>query len=184
VTTTFRSGNGATWLDFLATQRGRYRDVSVDDVATPAALRAWTRVNGLEPTGPLTADHVERFVATREALHRVAVATLRDERPAAGDVRLLAAALDADRPPRLRATADGLAQSRPADADEALARLVRAAVTDLAGPRRIELHACGDPTCSGIFLDDTGRRRWCSDLQCGNRMRVRAHRANRARVRP
>ena len=60
-------------------------------------------------------------------------------------------------------------------------RLVRDAVQDLSGPRRAHLRACGDETCSGIFLDHNGRRRWCSDERCGNRVRVRAH---RARTRP
>jgi predicted RNA-binding Zn ribbon-like protein len=60
---------------------------------------------------------------------------------------------------------------------EALARLARQSIDDLTGPTRGRLRACGDDTCAGIFLDDTGRRRWCADERCGVRARVRAHRA-------
>ena len=69
------------------------------------------------------------------------------------------------------------AVGRPETAEEALGRLARNAVHDLSDPYSPQLRACGDDTCSGIFLDPTGRRRWCSDERCGNRLRVRAHRA-------
>ena len=32
---------------------------------------------------------------------------------------------------------------------------------------------CDDETCAGIFIDHSGRRRWCSDERCGVRARVR-----------
>jgi predicted RNA-binding Zn ribbon-like protein len=175
--TEFRTGNGAAWLDLLATHLGRYQDVQVDQLATPAALRAWLRSNGLEPVGAVTAADLDRTRELREALHRAAVATLRSRRPEPADVRLLDEALSADRPVGLRTDGAGLKLRRPATVAEALARLSRDAVQHLAGPQRDSLHACGDDTCSGIFLDQTGRRRWCSDERCGNRMRVRAHRA-------
>ncbi|MFI5897355.1 CGNR zinc finger domain-containing protein [Actinoplanes sp. NPDC051513] len=69
----------------------------------------------------------------------------------------------------------------PAEVSVALAWLARQAAADLTGPTRQRLHACGDDACSGIFIDHTGRRRWCSDERCGVRARVRAQRA-RARA--
>jgi predicted RNA-binding Zn ribbon-like protein len=110
-------------------------------------------------------------------LHRSAAAALRDDPPNSGDLRLISAALRADRPIQLSRDRTRLAVSRPATPAEALARLTRDAVQDLTGPRRQLLHACGDDTCSGIFIDTTGRRRWCSDQTCGNRVRVRAYRS-------
>jgi predicted RNA-binding Zn ribbon-like protein len=175
--TTFRTGNGTAWLDLLATLSGRYRRRQVDALAAPAALREWLRDFGLEPSGAVNADDLERFRMVREAMHRAAVATVLGDRIEAADRRLLADALAADRALRLRRGADALAVVRPATASEALARLVRDALQDLAGPTRSHLRACGDDTCSGIFVDHTGRRRWCSDQRCGNRLRVQAHRA-------
>ena len=173
----FRGGNGAAWLDLLATVNGRYRPVSVDAIETPTALCAWLRANSMEPTSAVTEDDVRRFQAVREGLHRLAVAAVRNDPMPSADVRLLAAALQGDRVLHLRRHRDGLAVGRPETAAEALGRLARAAVDDLSDPYRPLLRACGDDTCSGIFLDPTGRRRWCSDERCGNRMRVRAHRA-------
>jgi predicted RNA-binding Zn ribbon-like protein len=179
----FPSGNGSTWLDLLATKRGRYRAQQIDDIDSPAALRAWLRENALEPLGALTAADVNSADTVRETLHRLAVAAIRGERPQPGDVRSIEQTLQADRGVRIRVGTDGLTVNRPASSAEALARLTREAVHDLTRPRRANLHACGDDTCGGIFLDHTGRRRWCSDERCGNRMRVQAHRA-RARQQP
>lgn len=175
--TEFRAGNGTAWLDLLAQLAGRYRERQVDSIDDPAALRAWLRRYGLEPAGTVDAADVRRFQVTREALHRTTVAVLRGDRPDAADLRVLTHALEADRPVTVQATDDGLAVARPDTAAEALARLTRDAVHDLSGPQRAHLHPCGDDTCSGVFLDYTGRRRWCSDERCGNRLRVRAHRA-------
>ena len=175
--TRFRTGNGAAWLDLLATLGGRYRDRQLDSLEGPAQLREWLREHALEPAGAVTEDDLDRVRAVREALHRIAAAALEDERPNATDIRLISDTLQADRPVRLRQAASGFRLARPATVAEALARLTRDAAQDLTGPRRAQLHPCGDHTCSGIFIDTTGRRRWCSDQTCGNRVRVRAYRA-------
>jgi predicted RNA-binding Zn ribbon-like protein len=181
--TNFSSGYGATWLDLLATRRGRYRAQQTDEVDSLTALRAWLRENALEPTAALTDGDVESVDAVRETLHRLAAAAVRGERPQSSDVRSIEQTLQADRGVRVRVGADGLTVNRPATTAEALARLAREAVQDLTAPRRASLRGCDDDTCGGIFLDHTGRRRWCSDEICGNRMRVQAHRA-RARQQP
>lgn len=175
--TKFRGGNGAPWLDLLATLGGRYRAQAVDALGSPALLREWLRQHGLEPTGAVTEADLAAARELREALHRVTAASLRGDPPAPADRRTVAGALAADRALRLSPRAPDLAVTRPVTTVEALARLARDAVQDLVGERRPQLHACGDDTCSGIFLDATGRRRWCSDQTCGNRLRVRAHRS-------
>jgi predicted RNA-binding Zn ribbon-like protein len=174
--TEFRTGNGADWLDFLSTELGRYRSVRVELLTDPAALRAWLAEHDLEPVAAITPDDVHAARELREALHRVTTATLRDEQPARADRRVVQQALAADQPLRLRSSGP-LRLERPANASVALGRLARQAVADLTGPNLVRLHACGDDTCSAIYLDHTGRRRWCSDERCGVRLRVRAHRA-------
>ena len=173
----FRSGNGAAWLDLISTLEGRYRDYRIDHVATPRELTEWLDSVGLRPSTPVTEDDVAAADRLREALHRSAVAVVRGATPSRADVTAVGAALAADRPPAVSAGRGRLRVHAPATAEEALARLARDAVAVLAGPRRERLRACGDDTCASIFLDDTGRRRWCTDERCGNRMRVRAHRA-------
>ncbi|WP_407935666.1 CGNR zinc finger domain-containing protein [Jatrophihabitans cynanchi] len=78
-------------------------------------------------------------------------------------------------------TAAGRRDSSRTPTSLALARIAREAVGHLTGPERTRLRACSDETCGGIFLDESGRRRWCSDSLFGSRARVRAHRA-RART--
>jgi predicted RNA-binding Zn ribbon-like protein len=177
----FRTGNGADWLDFLATRLGRYQAKQVEMLTGPPALRAWLREHGMEPVAEVTAADVETARTLREVLHHAAAATVKGEPPAAPDVRALQDALSADQPPGLTRAGTALRLSPPADTSVALAWLARQAAVDLTGPARRRLHACGDDTCSGIFVDHTGRRRWCSDERCGVRARVRAHRA-RARA--
>jgi predicted RNA-binding Zn ribbon-like protein len=175
--TEFRTGNGADWLDLLATQVGRYRRRQVELLPDAATLKVWLAEHGLEPVAAVRVADLESTRALRESLHRAAVATLSGRPPASADVKLLRTALGADQPLRVRRTAHGLEVGRPADVAEALARLARQAAADLTGPNRHRLHACDDDTCAGIFLDHSGRRRWCSDERCGVRARVRAHRA-------
>jgi predicted RNA-binding Zn ribbon-like protein len=172
----FRRGNGAAWLDLLSTLAGRYRAELVDDIDTAESLRAWLREFDLEPVGTVTAEDVAHAARTREALHRLAVAAVKGERPAPADVRRLNAVLGRESGLQVSSADGGLRPRRPASVDDALARLARQAVVDLSGRGAGSLHACGDDTCSSIFLDHTGRRRWCTDLSCGNRSRVRAHR--------
>jgi predicted RNA-binding Zn ribbon-like protein len=180
--TEFPTGNGADWLDLLATHRGRYRSEHVDLLSDAAALRAWFAEHGMEPLAAVTPADVEATRTLRESLHRLVVATVDGRAPDTQDVSALGEALAEDRPLRVRRTGPHLRVARPADAAVARAWLARQAATDLAGTQNTRLRACDDETCSGIFLDHSGRRRWCSDERCGVRAGVRAHRA-RARSR-
>ena len=173
----FRTGNGADWLDFLATLLGRYRPKQVEMLTDPAALRAWLREHGMEPVAAATTADLDAARSLREAMHRAATATVNGQPPAAQDVQVLQDAVASDQPFGIRRAGTALRLTRPADVSVALAWLARQAAVDLTGPTRQRLHACGDDTCSGIFVDHTGRRRWCSDERCGVRARVRAHRA-------
>ena len=179
---TFRTGNGADWLDFLATRLGRYRAEQVEMLAGPQQLRAWLRQHGMEPSGAPTGDDVAAAHELRESLHRLAVAAVDRQPPRSADIHALRKALAVDAPLGVRQSGSGLALIRPASTAEAMARLARQAAEHLTGPTRDRLRACGDELCSGIYLDHSGRRRWCSDERCGVRARVRAHRA-RARER-
>jgi predicted RNA-binding Zn ribbon-like protein len=108
-----------------------------------------------------------------------------DGRPcAATDLRAIDDALQHTAPVRIGRGSGALRAHPPADVDEALSRIATELVADLTGPRRSQVGYCGDDTCSGFFVDPTGRRRWCSSERCGTRMRVRAHRARATEPRP
>jgi predicted RNA-binding Zn ribbon-like protein len=175
----FRTGYGRDWLDFAITLVDRYGDHPRDLVATPARLREWLSEWGMTPARSVTEDDVAYAGALREALHGLARASATDQAPAASDVRVVNAALTQARPVELRRHAAALTLGRPETTRQALARLAHQAADDVTGPHRPRLRACGDEECSGIFLDPTGRRRWCSDERCGVKARVRAHRARK-----
>ena len=56
----------------------------------------------------------------------------------------------------------------------------RRAADFLLSPRRSAVRACPGRRCGWLFLDPSGRRRWCSMATCGNREKQRRH-AERAR---
>lgn len=171
------TGYGAIWPAFLATLRGRLDEQQRDLVPGAPALTEFLAAHGLAPVRRVTDVDVARAHALREAMWAVTSAAY-DGRPcAAADLRVLDDALQHSGPVRLRRSAGELRARPAADVDEALSRIAAELVLDLTGPRRSQLGYCGDDTCSGFFLDPTGRRRWCSSERCGTRMRVRAHRA-------
>ena len=173
----FRTGYGRDWLDFAITLVDRYGTAPRDLVETPALLRSWLAEWGLSPSGSVSDEDVGRARTLREALHGLARAAATGQAVAPDDVRVVNASLAEAAAVELRRSGTTLAVGRPATTQQALARLAHQAVDDLTGPNRSRLRACGDDGCSGIFLDPTGRRRWCSDETCGVKARVRAHRA-------
>ena len=180
--TEFRTGYGAAWLDLLASLTGRYLETTRELLPDQEAARRWLAEHDLEPVAPVTEADLEALRALREAVHRTAAATVRGDRPTDSDLATIDRALADDRSGRLAGSAADtgrLVVSRPRTAAEAAGRLARHAVDDLSGPHRELLRFCGDSDCAGIFLDHTGRRRWCADDRCGVRSRVRAHRARR-----
>jgi predicted RNA-binding Zn ribbon-like protein len=72
----------------------------------------------------------------------------------------------------------------PRDTGEALARIARQALEQLTGPERHQLVSCAEHDCRWVFLDASGRRRWCPSPSCASRGRVRALRARRAADQP
>ena len=56
-----------------------------------------------------------------------------------------------------------------------LLRAAWAAADLLTSGRLEEVGACPGNGCGWMFLDPTGRRRWCSMSSCGNRAKVRAY---------
>jgi DNA-binding SARP family transcriptional activator len=66
--------------------------------------------------------------------------------------------------------ADGLgcwALSREAGLRLPVHAAARSAADLLADPRRLTVRACPSPRCGWLFIDHSGRRRWCSVATCG-----------------
>jgi predicted RNA-binding Zn ribbon-like protein len=176
-----RFGAGTTWLNLLATLRRPLGDAAVERIPDPARLSEWLAVSGLAPRRRPGATDVEHAHELREALRALAVATVNGTAPDKAAVARVNRWLAAS-PGRSHARAGeaSITLDPPADTGQALARIARSAVEDLAGPTAADLHSCQADDCGAVFLDPSGRRRWCSSATCGNRARVRAHRARQA----
>ncbi|WP_149202439.1 CGNR zinc finger domain-containing protein [Actinotalea subterranea] len=101
------------------------------------------------------------------------------ERPRPGDVAAINAA--AALPPLTPALLpDGVATVVAPTATAALSTLARDAIDLFGSPLAQRIRVCAAENC-GLLLVDTSRanqRRWCSMEVCGNRAKVRAHRAD------
>jgi predicted RNA-binding Zn ribbon-like protein len=193
---TFRCPGGALCLDFCNSGQGVRNARSVEWLADFADLMAWLEASGalsarqagaLRAAGkqsPASAQKLwTRAIALREALTRVLLARSAGRAPSRDDL----AVIDAEyartaQYARLAATPDGFAWTLDTESeslDAALRPLVESAVSLLTSPRLARVRRCGNETCYWLFIDETKNcsRRWCEMASCGNRMKVRRHRA-------
>ncbi|MET8882593.1 CGNR zinc finger domain-containing protein [Streptomyces rubiginosohelvolus] len=186
----FRFDPGALCLELLPT--GGPGPLSYFEVLhEPADLVRWAEESrlpdGLGPgTGSRSGDglavsaaEVADARALRDALWRIAESRVREERPAPDD---LATLNDAAARPSLtsRLTVGGDRSWTPGGTGTALLSTVARDAIDLfAGAYAHRIRICGAHDCALLFVDTSrpGKRRWCSMERCGNRHKVRAHRA-------
>lgn len=119
----------------------------------------------------------------RTALHLIFSALARSERPdAASLARLRAAYAEAAAAGTLERRGDGsFGLVWGADEPRRVRFAVAAdAVALLADPARLaRLRRCPGRDCGWVFLDRSGRRRWCSMTSCGSREKMRSLYARR-----
>ena len=175
----FRLDCGATWLNLLATRGTHFGEHPVERIPTVERFAEWLEQVELRPARAVRAADLQAAWDLRETLRPIALATVDGVVPDPGQVEALGRFLDADEV-RLSVT-DRLVRSRPTTTTDGLERIARQAVDHLTGPERAFLFACAESDCRGVFIDTTGRRRWCPNPACATRGRVRAHRARKAR---
>jgi predicted RNA-binding Zn ribbon-like protein len=151
-----------------------------DALLTPRDLTRWGRrmgvVRGRAPAA-VDDDELGAARALRLVLHRVFSAIAEGRRPPRADLEALA---------RDHASAAGAARLAPSDdgawrltwpAAEPRAVRFAVAVDAMAlladAPRLARVHRCPGPACGWLFLDTSGRRRWCSMSTCGSRVKMR-----------
>lgn len=192
---TFRCPGGALCLDFCNSGEGMRGSSQEEWLTSFDDLIDW-----LETGGAIDAKHAKRLraegakapgdakalwtraIQLREALSRVLLAKAA-ERPAdAADLAVIDAEYARTAPcARLAPTKDGFRWDIKEGLDAALRPVVASAVELLTSPKLARLRRCGSETCYWLFLDETKNhsRRWCEMASCGNRMKVRRHRARR-----
>ncbi|MFF0591121.1 CGNR zinc finger domain-containing protein [Streptomyces sp. NPDC003781] len=179
----YRFDPGALCLELLPTG-GPGEFARWEVLHEPADLLAWADRSRLPGGLGLSVDRtdVARARALRDALFLLAAdrAHGRPLRPAHLDVVNAAAAA----PPLVtRLEADGTRGWAPgATGSGLLSTVARDAIELFTGPYADRIRECGAHNCFLLFVDTSrpGRRRWCAMEHCGNREKVRAHRARRA----
>jgi predicted RNA-binding Zn ribbon-like protein len=186
----FRFDPGALCLELLPT--GGPGPLSYFEVLhEPADLVRWAEESrlpgGLGPgdgsgSGPaivVSAAEVADARVLRDALWRLAGGHVDGVPPAPDDLAVLNDAA-AHPPLAARLTVGGDREWAPGGTGTGLLSTVaRDAVDLLTGAYAHRIRACGAHGCRLLFVDTSrpGRRRWCSMERCGNRHKVRAHRA-------
>ncbi|MFJ5998069.1 CGNR zinc finger domain-containing protein [Streptomyces sp. NPDC092370] len=154
----------------------------------PSHLVTWAGRSRLPDGLDLTvsAAQLERVRALRDAVFLLAAGRAhgRPLEPAHLDVVNAAAA----GPPLVARIEPGGTRSWAPGATGAqlLSTIARDAIDLFTGPFADRIRECGAHDCHLLFVDTSrpGRRRWCAMEHCGNREKVRAHRARHAPAKP
>jgi predicted RNA-binding Zn ribbon-like protein len=169
-------------LDLVNTVGNRLDPARCEDLlANPARLEAWFAAAGLPCAPGLTADDLEQVRILREALHSLFCARA-DETPL--DPQALAVVDAAFRrgqdQRRLALVGDRLEvgwSPTAAALDRALDPVLTAGVERLLDGGATTIRVCEGHGCGWLFQDRSrsGKRRWCSMADCGNRAKAKRH---------
>jgi predicted RNA-binding Zn ribbon-like protein len=172
---------GTPCLDLANSTDWDTRGVAVDPerndvLRSPAMLAAWADRLGLRGTASIEDDELRRVRDLRGSVHRVfsAIATGGDPQP--GDLLALHEGFaEATGAGELEPAAGAWRWTWPADDPRRVHRALAVdAIALLGDPRRLpRLTRCPGHDCGWLFLDRTGRRRWCSMATCGSREKMR-----------
>ncbi|MFC5184635.1 CGNR zinc finger domain-containing protein [Actinomadura harenae] len=177
----FRFDAGAVCLDFVHTGgEGPY--AVFESLHAPDDLAAWLAEPPLDVTltVPMTAAELDTAKALRQAMWVVAHARADGLPLPATDVAVINHAASA---PSLAAqlASDGVTAgwAAPVTASQAMSTLAREMIGLLTGPLAGRIRECAGERCPLVFVDSSrpGARRWCSMERCGNRHKLRTHRA-------
>ncbi|MFE9728442.1 CGNR zinc finger domain-containing protein [Streptomyces sp. NPDC005794] len=177
----FRFDPGALCLELLLTSDPGGLPWHYETLGEPADLERWAGESRL-PDGlrlVVGAAELDRARELRGALWRMTMSRARGEDLAPGDLDVVNSA--AARPPLVAAMSPGGGRTWApgATGTALLSTVARDAVDLFTGPYAHRIRACEAHNCALHFVDTSrpGRRRWCAMGRCGNRNKVRAHRA-------
>jgi predicted RNA-binding Zn ribbon-like protein len=193
---TLRCPGGALCLDFCNSVQGLRNSESKEWLADFADLVDWLEASEaidaklakqLRTEGdkaPKAAEEIwKRAIQLRDALDRVLLARAADRSPDGDDLVIIDAEYARTAAfAHLAATSRGFAWELKPDLQAALRPVVHSAIELMTSPRLERLRRCGGDTCYWLFIDETKNcsRRWCEMAICGNRHKVRRHRARQA----
>jgi predicted RNA-binding Zn ribbon-like protein len=149
-----------------------------DVLRTGDMLGRWGRRLGLLSNGaePASAAELRRARALRDAVHRLFSATGGDREPAPNDLDVLMGNYaEAVERASLQAGEDLYKLDWPAQQPQRIRYAAAAdAIALLQDPDLLErVSRCPGRACGWLFLNRSGRRRWCSMSTCGSREKMR-----------
>lgn len=169
--------SGALCLDLAYTGRLGQPET----LHSAADLATWLEGRFEEADGTVSDGDLRDALALRDAIAAAALAASRgaELHPADVDMINLYAAIP-DIPPSLAGGTRQAGRTRARTA-QALSAIAREAVALFAPEERERIRECAADDCSFVFYDESrsNNRRWCSMARCGNRAKVRAHRAKK-----
>jgi predicted RNA-binding Zn ribbon-like protein len=193
---TLRCPGGALCLDFCNSGEGLHNRESQEWLGDFADLIDWLEATGaigakqakqLRSAGeraPKAAEEEwKRAIQFRDALGRVLLAKVVGKPAEAADLALIEAEYARTAAfARLAPTPQGFAWEVKPELQAALRPVVKSAVELMTSESVERLRRCGSDTCYWLFIDETKNcsRRWCEMATCGNRHKVRRHRARQA----
>jgi predicted RNA-binding Zn ribbon-like protein len=170
--------SGAAALDFAYT--GAMGDNPAWEILHEADdLSSWLHGRFEQLDGSATDRDLTDAKALRAAIARSATGASRGQSPAAEDIDVINLfAATPDIPPILAGGTRQAGRSR-ARVGQTLSELAREAVILFADDAADRIRECSADDCAIVFYDESrsNNRRWCSMQRCGNRAKVRAHRA-------
>jgi predicted RNA-binding Zn ribbon-like protein len=172
-------------LDFANSVECSTEDEHVDVLRTEELLGRWGRHLGLlsDDAQPASATELRRARALRAAVYRLFSSISRDREPARKDLEVLMSNyVEAVKHASLLAgedfyELDWLARD-PRRIRYAIATDAIALLEDRSRLKRVS--SCPGRGCGWLFLDTSGRRRWCSMSTCGSRDKMRRLHQRRA----
>ena len=149
-----------------------------DVLRTEAMLGRWGRRVGLLSDGAATASAAElqRALALRDAVHHLFSSISRNREPTAKDLDVLRSSYaEAVKHASLLAGGGSYKLDWPVSEPRKIRYAVAAsAIALLEDPGRLKrVSWCPGRDCGWLFLNVSGRRRWCSMSTCGSRDKMR-----------
>ncbi|MFD6053907.1 CGNR zinc finger domain-containing protein [Agromyces sp. NPDC060279] len=185
------SGDGLRWwfdsgslaLDFACT--GPIGASLAEELLhAPDDLAGWLRERFPMAIGDARTRDLFDATALRDAITRLALAAAHGGERRSDDVDIVNLyAATPDIPPSLAGGSRQAGRSVQL-VGQALSTIARDAVDLLGAANAERIRVCAGDDCDIVFLDTSraGSRRWCSMQRCGNRAKVRAHRARKRPV--
>ena len=170
--------SGARALDFAYTG-AMGNNPAWEKLHTPSDLAAWLETRFEASDGTVSERDLTDARGLREAIASIASALSVNETPdpkQIGVINLFAATPDI--PPRLEG--GGMTAGRTTvRTSQALSTMAREAVFLFGAEPHERIRECAADNCALVFYDESrsNNRRWCSMRRCGNRAKVRSHRA-------